>query len=914
MPPEQAGGKSVDKRADVYAIGAILYHLLAGSPPYEGNTSKEILAKVLTDEPVSLETRVSGVPRDLATIVRKAMSRDCNARYPTAKELSSDLKSFQTGQLVSAYHYTTFALFRRWFRKYRLPVSLSASFLLLLGALSIASIRSIVRARNNAEAQRIAAVRERILAETRGDQLLLSAASSALGRDPTEALAWLKLYPRVDKNEERVRDIAADAVSRGVARHVLSHDQAVTTAHFSPDSKYLVSASAIGPVRIWSTETGKKIAELHTARSVYAARFTPDGTTVAFAGADNAITLWKWQTNQTQQLNGHQGSVRHLAFSNGGRLVSGAWDNTVRLWDPATGSSQVLAVHSGAVSSLSVSHDGNIVASAGVTASLSIKRLRPGCCEAFRQYKGKITSLAFSSDDRYLYAFTETGQVHLWELRSLREKVLQVHQGAALIGTVSSDGRFRASGGADSSVRLWDRQARRMRMLLGHQGAVRALAFSPDGKLLASGGTDGALAIWNTETGQSQFARGHSGALESIDFSADGKWIATVSNDRTVRIWAADYLLPGKVLSGHSDRTFHAVFSPDGTTLATDSRDATIRLWNLKTNAPMILRGHRGMVYGIAFSSDGQQLVSTGHDGTVRVWDTQRGTARVFNMYPAIPRSPAFSADGETVLFAGSDGDVRLWNWEKGSSIVIQSHRGEARVAAYSPDFKLIASGGNDALVQIQDVKSSAIRSIRVSQPVHAMTFSPDSKQLLVVSIRSLSLCSVDTSDCKALEESAGYITAFGFTRFGTLLASGGDEAVIRLRQTRSTEVDDILRGHSGAVRRLSFSNEDDLLASASQDGTARIWRIGVGLIRILRGHTDEVTSAAFSPSGDMIATTSYDSSVRLWPTRAPVDVPDRPENIRAWLDKVTTSTLPRTLGSSTIIVSDAAAKEQRTP
>src|SRR5262249_46425072 len=373
MPPEQAAGKSVDKRADVYAIGAILYHLLAGSPPYEGNTSKEILAKVLTDEPVSLETRVSGVPRDLATIVRKAMSRDCNARYPTAKELSSDLKSFQTGQLVSAYHYTTFALFRRWFRKYRLPVSLCESFLLLLGALSIASIRSIVRARNNAEAQRIAAVRERILAETRGDQLLLSAASSALGRDPTEALAWLKLYPRVDKNEERVRDIAADAVSRGVARHVLSHDQAVTTAHFSPDSKYLVSASAIGPVRIWSTETGKKIAELHTARSVYAARFTPDGTTVAFAGADNAITLWKWQTNQTQQLNGHQGSVRHLAFSNGGRLVSCAWDNTVRLWDPATGSSQVLAVHSGAVSSLSVSHDGNIVASAGVTASLSIK-------------------------------------------------------------------------------------------------------------------------------------------------------------------------------------------------------------------------------------------------------------------------------------------------------------------------------------------------------------------------------------------------------------------------------------------------------------------------------------------------------------------------------------------------------------
>ncbi len=107
MPPEQAEGKEVDERADVYAIGAILYHLFAGVPPFEGRSSKEILAQVKSRAPVPLEQREPRMPAQLAAIIRKAMAPDRLQRYETAAELAQDLKRFQTGQLVTAHAYLT---------------------------------------------------------------------------------------------------------------------------------------------------------------------------------------------------------------------------------------------------------------------------------------------------------------------------------------------------------------------------------------------------------------------------------------------------------------------------------------------------------------------------------------------------------------------------------------------------------------------------------------------------------------------------------------------------------------------------------------------------------------------------------------------------------------------------------------
>ncbi len=165
MPPEQASGEAVDERADVYALGAMLYHVLAGAPPYTGRTVDAILDAVLAGPPASLATRAEGIPPDLVTIVDKAMAHAAPDRYATAAALAADLKKFQTGQLVAAHRYSSWQLVQRWVRRHRTAVAVSAVAVVLLASVGIISVRRIVAEQARTEQQRKAAVASRSDAE-----------------------------------------------------------------------------------------------------------------------------------------------------------------------------------------------------------------------------------------------------------------------------------------------------------------------------------------------------------------------------------------------------------------------------------------------------------------------------------------------------------------------------------------------------------------------------------------------------------------------------------------------------------------------------------------------------------------------------------------------------------------------------
>ncbi len=167
MPPEQARGETVDERADVYAIGALLYHLLGGKPPFTGSSSDEVLERVLRERARPLPERAPEVPRDLAAIVAKAMARDPEDRYPTAGALADDLRRFQAGQLVGAHHYTIGALLGRWVRRHRAVIGVSAAALVVLAVLAIVGVRRVVAERDAARRAEQVAADERATAEAR---------------------------------------------------------------------------------------------------------------------------------------------------------------------------------------------------------------------------------------------------------------------------------------------------------------------------------------------------------------------------------------------------------------------------------------------------------------------------------------------------------------------------------------------------------------------------------------------------------------------------------------------------------------------------------------------------------------------------------------------------------------------------
>jgi hypothetical protein len=149
MPPEQARGEPVDARADVYALGAILYHVLGGAAPFAGESSAEILAQVRDGPAVPIEVREPRVPADLAAIVGRAMARRPEERYPTAQELDDDLRRFQAGQLVGAHRYSPSERAWRWIRRNRAAVAAT-----VVGLLAAATLLGLwLRARWTASEQ-----------------------------------------------------------------------------------------------------------------------------------------------------------------------------------------------------------------------------------------------------------------------------------------------------------------------------------------------------------------------------------------------------------------------------------------------------------------------------------------------------------------------------------------------------------------------------------------------------------------------------------------------------------------------------------------------------------------------------------------------------------------------------------------
>src|SRR6185437_11809833 len=112
-------------------------------PPYGGSSSAETLARVLSGPPPPLAAREPGAPRDLVTVVEKAMARDPAARYPTAKELVDDLVRFAAGQLVSAHRYSTMERARRWVQRRRAPVSVAVALLTALAMMGVVFVGRI---------------------------------------------------------------------------------------------------------------------------------------------------------------------------------------------------------------------------------------------------------------------------------------------------------------------------------------------------------------------------------------------------------------------------------------------------------------------------------------------------------------------------------------------------------------------------------------------------------------------------------------------------------------------------------------------------------------------------------------------------------------------------------------------------
>jgi eukaryotic-like serine/threonine-protein kinase len=894
MPPEQAQGSLVDERADVYALGAILYHLLAGAAPYEGETSGQILRSVQAGAPEALATRQPGIPEDLVTIVSKAMARDRASRYPSARELAEDLRRFQTGQIVGAHSYSRGELLRRFGRRYRAALSVAAAAIVVLMILGAVSVRRIMTESSRAREKQASAEEAEYRAVERADDLTLVQARAAVARDPNLAISWLKSLSPSFQRWPAARLIAADARAHGIATVLRGQPGAVNDLSFSPDGKLLVTVSDDHSVRLWdptSPATSRTFVG-HT-DEVWAAVFSRDGSQLVTTSKDRTIRIWDVKTGESRVLVGHLGPISEIAFAGPDTLVSGSDDGTARLWDVKTGEARGVLGGPGIIRSIAVALDGRMVACAGRDSLLRLWDVKTGAVRALAGHPVMIMGVGVSPDGKTIATHDRDGAVRLWDAATGASRILAERLGEyvfklAPFGKLrfSPDGKWLAVAGDGAFVRVWDLATGVMRRLDGPEGPTSWLSFSPDSARLGVASIDHTARVFELASGVSRVFQGFENEVTAVAFSPDSKVLAAAC-DGMVRLFPVG-ASPNRVLGEAPTELASLDLSPDQESAVAAGADGIVRLWSLRSGALTSLEGHEGNAVAARFSPDGSLIASAGIDGTTRIWDLT-GHAIWIVRGGALGSSPVFSPDGRHVAVGGASGAVQLIDVDSGATRELRGHTAAVTSVAFSRDGARLVSGSVDRTLRIWDLQTGESRALLGhDNHVISVTLSPDGKTVASGSTdHSLRLWDLATGEGRRASAGGGGILQILFSADGASLFTCDEyDASVRRWDTATLTLRPTLRGHLGFVQQIGLSPDERRLVSASEDSTLRLWDLASGESRILRGHTGPVSAVAFSTDGRQIVSTSADGTLRIWPD----DLPEDPAALRAWIEAATSA------------------------
>lgn len=839
MSPEQALGRLgvIGPSVDIYALGAILYEMLTGRPPFRAETAIETERQVVTAEVVRPSRLNSNVPRDLETICLKCLQKDPAQRYINARELADDIQRFLDGQPVRARPVGWMYRLWRWGSRNRAVAAAFAGISLLLALIFVGSLWAAAHFRRLEGEQRI-------LAEQKGD------------------LAEQKGQLVIEKEREREKAVVAERLQVGLRRKSEAQSQELRRNLYSTEMNLAGQAailpSGLGRVSELLTPWKEERTDLrnwewyylnglcHRSLSTYIGHlgaihnvaWSPDGTRLASVSSDRTIVIWDVaEERPLLRLVGHQLEVLGVTWSpNGKHLASASWDHTVRVWDVTTAKETVV----------------------------------------FKGHTEEVFAVAWSPDGSQIASGGRDRKICVWDVGdgTIRQ-VLDGHESTVTSLDWHPNGQRMVSGARDNSVRMWDVAGQQeLQKLVGHGNWVNDVDWSADGVSLASASNDQTVRIWNAETGQElRCLHGHVQGVASVAWSPDSTRLISSSDDQTIKVWSAANGTESFTLRGHTAPLTTVAWNPSGDRIASAGYDRTIRLWDASAGPETpILAGHESSITALAWcQQDSRLCASADSAGLIKVWDIHRSEERWTwrgdqNPVHALAWHPA----GTRLAATSGNGTIRIWNViSKDAPQILEGHSGVVSGVSWNPDGRRLASAGYDRTIRVWDAASGKVlRTIDNHQHhVYCVAWSPDGKRLASASgDRTVKLWDVDTGNellCYHGHPSEAVTVAW--SPDGTMLVSAGFDHSVHLWSATTARQTSLLRGHTTNVVQVVWNPDGTRLASTGRDGAIKVFDAATGREALtLATHTRHVNALAWSPDGMTLVSAGDDQQIQI--------------------------------------------------
>jgi WD40 repeat protein len=769
--PEQALGKSrlVGPAADIYGLGAILYEVLTGRPPFKAETAYDTVLQVINEEPVPPRRSQENLPRDLETICLKCLHKDPLKRYASAQDLADDLDCFLTSRPIRARRTGTLGRLALWCRRRPALAATIGVALVAVALVAGASGYQVLQERKKFRQQRDAARANLYRALVGEARATLRARDTGWWWKVMENLRQAGALAVADRNVAELRDqaiecIGLDYTSLRVHATCAAHAGPVTRVAISPDGRFVASGARDGTVRISSMPDGKLLAE----------------------------------------LTGQGGPVSGVAFCRGGAWVaSGSTDGRVRVWK---------------LSELARPATKVPTATRAADRVLDLKA-------------GAVNAMEISSDGLWLVAGCEDGAIRLLKVDSLlgtatNQRVLSGHSAAVTCLAVSADGLL-VSGGKDRTLRWWDLTTlQEIYSLSGHDSSTLAFDSTTSDITLVGGPNALGLSrvLWRDPTvpnfGTEQM---FSKPPSQIGFDRRGR-LLTASVDGTVRIWNIydrARLKDLAVAEGTWGAATSLVESDGSEWLVVGYADGHVRIWAMTRPADCRILHDRFMYQRAAFVGSQPRLATYPW-----VYDLSGGQDfRRKSFLPPAIRALAVDPAGARLASGEQDGGLTIG--------MVQDLEERVRTAGHSlavtsmksaPDGHCLASASADGTVKLWNWQTGAcVRTLAAGLgPLHGLDWSDDSRLLAVTGEEGVVVYNLQDEPRRRLVKRHSLRSSSVAVRGGVLACTGAERGI----EVRSLDTGNVVRrlyGHEGAVVGLAFSQDGDVLADFGEE-TICLW------------------------------------------------------------------------------------------